>query len=366
MNQSSCSVTLRNELGSKFLPNNLEAAMPRQGVTYSDVESAIDALNKAGLTPSIRLIREQIGAGSLSTIAEHKRAFDAKQAAGPGPALPDRLTKGLMEGAQGLWQELVDAAEGQIGAIQTHANEQIEELKQRLAQAQQELIADRETNGELRAALGDRDIEVEQLKQSLADRDQQLGEHAIVVSRMEAECSALTEQRSSLQVELDSTRSTLASAQAQTAQLTERLERQALESAKDKATLQKHFNEYKDRLVTMSDERREALEAQREAEKQAVAIEKRAAESINESSRLNKELADARDEVRFLTETLGELKGELSALQATSSEQLADRDGRIEALESALAQARSELREYVATDRSLVQSLIEERQSARA
>ena len=43
--------------------------MPRTGVSYDDVAESVLTLEKDGLKPSIRLIREKLGKGSLSTIA---------------------------------------------------------------------------------------------------------------------------------------------------------------------------------------------------------------------------------------------------------------------------------------------------------
>ncbi len=88
--------------------------MPRTGVSYDDVAESIHVLEKAGLKPSIRLIREKLGKGSLSTIAEHKRAYDIEAQKGPAESLPDPIAKGLIKGAEAFWQELVEAAEDEI------------------------------------------------------------------------------------------------------------------------------------------------------------------------------------------------------------------------------------------------------------
>ena len=77
--------------------------MPRTGVTYDDVAESIHTLEKAGLKPSIRLIREKLGKGSLTTVAEHKRAYEAERAEGPTEALPDPIVKHLIKGAQAYW-----------------------------------------------------------------------------------------------------------------------------------------------------------------------------------------------------------------------------------------------------------------------
>ena len=41
--------------------------MPRPGVSYDDVAQSINVLQMTGLNPSIRMIREKLGKGSLVT-----------------------------------------------------------------------------------------------------------------------------------------------------------------------------------------------------------------------------------------------------------------------------------------------------------
>ncbi len=96
--------------------------MPRPGVSYDDVAQAIHVLQKAGLNPSIRMIRETLGMGSLTTFAEHKRAFEADQAQEPSEALPDPIARHLIKGAQAYWQELVEAAEAEIEQVRRQAD----------------------------------------------------------------------------------------------------------------------------------------------------------------------------------------------------------------------------------------------------
>ncbi len=111
--------------------------MPRTGISYDDVSDSIHTLEKAGLKPSIRLIREKLGKGSLTTIAEHKRRFESERDVGPSDSLPDPIARGLLVGAGQYWQELVDAAELEIDATRQAADSQVEELKTRLDTALQ-------------------------------------------------------------------------------------------------------------------------------------------------------------------------------------------------------------------------------------
>ena len=123
--------------------------MPRTGVRYDDVVESIHILEKAGLNASIRNIRERIGKGSLTTIAEHKREYELSTASTPREALPDAIAKGLMKGAETYWQELVDAAEAEIAKVQESANETVAELTSRVSELEGDLANAQETlNGE--------------------------------------------------------------------------------------------------------------------------------------------------------------------------------------------------------------------------
>lgn len=338
--------------------------MPRTGLAYADVADAIHDLDKAGLTPSIRLIREKLGKGSLSTIAEHKRAFDAKQASGPGPALPDPIAKQLVAGAEAYWQELVEAAEADVTAAQEAAAAKVNAVSEDLESAREELAS-------LRDALGARDSRIDALEKAAEAQEDVKAElvetvqaKSVEIARLEAQLKALTAQHEDLVQEQQSLNTALSVSDAERAALNERLEQQAAEFAKDKATFQKNLNEHKDRLVTMSDDSRQANQARRDAEKEAVAAREQASSIERENQSLTREVADARDEVRLLTEQLGEVRGRLETVQHTSATQLADRDTQNAALREALDQAQARVRQYADLDRSLVQELIDERKSA--
>ncbi|MEO0437328.1 MAG: DNA-binding protein [Pseudomonadota bacterium] len=340
--------------------------MPRTGISYDDVADAIHALEKAGLTPSIRLIREKIGRGSLSTVAELKRTFEAERASGPGPALPDPITKQLIAGAHGFWAELVEAAEVEITAAREKAQAEVESLAEQLAAAIEEVA-------ELKDVLGARDNQIDALKkgaEAQAAAQAKLSEASqakdVELARKQSELEAFKARKDELSKDLRSTKEAQTAADAERAALTERLEQHAAEFAKDKATLQKHFNEYKDRLVTMSDEGRQANQARRDAEKAAAAAEEKASASEREKQRLNRELVDARNEVRYLTDKLGEVRGELETLRQAHKDQLAVREAQVEASTNALEESQALVRQYVETDRSLVEELLRERRSGGA
>lgn len=145
--------------------------MGRRGVTLEAVEVAYDALREAGLNPSIRNIREQLGnTGSLQTIAEHVRAIQSVRWDGAGPALPDPLIANLIQGARTYWSDLAAAADDQIIQVKAQADAIVaaacterDEAVQQAQQRQDELSAHRVT--------------VQSLQQHMKEKDQQL-EHA--------------------------------------------------------------------------------------------------------------------------------------------------------------------------------------------
>lgn len=110
--------------------------MPRSGISYESVAESINALEKAGVDASIRRIRERLGSGSLSTIAEHKRAYLEQQTESlDGHVLPDPVSQALMKGAHAFWQELVDAAQGQIQSLETEHTAKVSDLTTKLEEA---------------------------------------------------------------------------------------------------------------------------------------------------------------------------------------------------------------------------------------
>ncbi|NNE35106.1 MAG: hypothetical protein HKN13_07725 [Rhodothermales bacterium] len=337
--------------------------MPRTGLAYDDVADAIHSLDKAGLTPSIRLIREKLGKGSLSTIAEHKRAFDANQADGPGPALPDPIAKQLLAGAQAFWSELVEAAEAQIRAAEDTTQATVDAMSVELDEA-------KTTAATLQDALGERDVMIERLEKAahehaaeMQDVNQRAQAKDVELAGLVGELKALQAQHDETLDDLRRVSERLSRSESECASLSERLEQQAARLAKEKADLQQQFSEYKERLVTVSDEYRQERNARNLAEKAATAAEQQAAGVEREIQHLARDLVDAREEARVLTETLGGVRGEHEAAQAAANERLAERDARLEALEEALKEAQALVRQYVDVDRGLVQELIDERRA---
>jgi chromosome segregation ATPase len=106
--------------------------MSRAGVSLLDVEQAIFKLQGRGKNPSVDAIREVLGTGSKSTIAQHLRDWKAQQ---PDPQ--GRLPQDLLALVSGLWERLTLKAEQRIHEIEETSNQRELALKQTLTELQQ-------------------------------------------------------------------------------------------------------------------------------------------------------------------------------------------------------------------------------------
>ena len=219
--------------------------MPRTGVSYDDVAESIYMLEKAGLKPSIRLIREKLGKGSLSTIAEHKRAYDIEASQGPTEALPDPIAKGLIKGAEAIWQELVDAAQDEINAAQSRAEAEIAECQAHESALETELAAAKDENGTLVAALAERDQCVTALDGKLAEVTASLQSTEKDALRLKERCDAATAQADDKERQINALREDLQVTQKGREALDSHLEHQATDHARELATVMQKLAEEK-------------------------------------------------------------------------------------------------------------------------
>lgn len=99
--------------------------MGRAGITLLDVEKAIMQLQGRGKNPTVDAIREVIGTGSKSTIAQHLRDWKSKQ-----PQSTGTLPHDLLALVAGLWERLNLQADQRITENESVSNKQMQELKQ--------------------------------------------------------------------------------------------------------------------------------------------------------------------------------------------------------------------------------------------
>ncbi len=107
--------------------------MGRAGITLIDVEKAALQLQGRGKTPTVDGIREILGTGSKSTIAQHLRSWRTQQ-----PVGQSNLPQDLLALVTGLWERLNSQAEQRIIEIENNSEVLLQELKRSLASSQQD------------------------------------------------------------------------------------------------------------------------------------------------------------------------------------------------------------------------------------
>jgi chromosome segregation ATPase len=107
--------------------------MGRAGITLQEVEKAVLQLQGRGKNPSVDAVREILGTGSKSTIAQHLRDWKAQQSYTSG-----KLPQELLAIVTGLWERLNAKADQRITEIENTSDQQAKELKQTLTRLQQD------------------------------------------------------------------------------------------------------------------------------------------------------------------------------------------------------------------------------------
>ena len=106
--------------------------MARGGITYTEVDEAARYLQGIGRNPTLDAIRERLGTGSRTTLAEHLKRWKSLQADGEG-----RLPQPLLALVTGLWDSLQSLAAQRIEDNQSIAHQEVTTLKSQLQNAQQ-------------------------------------------------------------------------------------------------------------------------------------------------------------------------------------------------------------------------------------
>ncbi len=101
--------------------------MARGGVTFTEVDSAAQFLQGQGKNPTVDAIRERLGTGSRTTLAEHLKRWKSLQADGEG-----KLPQPLLSLVSGLWDSLQSLSEKRIEENRYAAVEEITALKSQL------------------------------------------------------------------------------------------------------------------------------------------------------------------------------------------------------------------------------------------
>lgn len=113
--------------------------MARIGIQYDDVKHAAIHLLSQGIAPSVQKIREKLGTGSNTTIAEHLALWREEYATKEIHHLPANMPKELISAIDVLWQAAMEQAANQLAVTKKALSEQQEKLQQEKPLIEQKL-----------------------------------------------------------------------------------------------------------------------------------------------------------------------------------------------------------------------------------
>jgi hypothetical protein len=102
--------------------------MPRIGVTFDDVAQAATKLLSIGESPSVLKIREILGTGSNSTIAEHLKVWRQQKSEQRTVALPEGIPKALLPPLETLWHIANEQADSRFAFYREQTDRKMEQL----------------------------------------------------------------------------------------------------------------------------------------------------------------------------------------------------------------------------------------------
>lgn len=161
--------------------------MGRTGITRLDVEKVALQLQGKGKNPTVDGIRELLGTGSKSTIAEHLRYWKAEQTNSSG-----NLPHELVALVAGLWERLHAKAELRIQEAEQILQQELHVLKEKHQELQQDYSSLRIKMNESEESL----LKERSLKTNLEAQSQTLQqEHTKLQERYEIHTLQLEEQK---------------------------------------------------------------------------------------------------------------------------------------------------------------------------
>jgi len=104
--------------------------MARQGVLYESVKHAAIMLLSQGIAPSVQKVREILGTGSNTTLAEHLTLWREEQQQKSIVHLPATLPKELIASLEALWQTAMEHAEKQLSVYKLTLENEQQQFKQ--------------------------------------------------------------------------------------------------------------------------------------------------------------------------------------------------------------------------------------------
>jgi len=148
--------------------------MARIGVDYDTIKHAAFKLLSQGRAPSVQRIRNLLGTGSNTTIAEHLNAWREEHASREIHHLPANMPRELISAIEVLWQVAMEQASNQLGEVKKDLTTQQEQLKQDQQNTEKAITEIKATLAQKEQALLSQDNTIKSLQTKLAIEQERL------------------------------------------------------------------------------------------------------------------------------------------------------------------------------------------------
>ena len=142
--------------------------MARIGIQYTDVKHTAVQLLSQGVAPSVQKIRDKLGTGSNTTIAEHLNTWREEYANKEIHHLPANLPPELISATEVLWQAAMEQATHQLTAIKKELTEQQAKLNQEKLIQDQKIIVLQASEANAQQIIESKNTQIQTQKTELA------------------------------------------------------------------------------------------------------------------------------------------------------------------------------------------------------
>lgn len=163
----------------------MRTAMARVGVDYETVKQTAVKLLSQGIAPSVQKIREELGTGSNTTIANHLKVWRDEYAKKTIHHLPANMPKELISTFEVLWQTAMEYAQNHLAEYKKAVKSECEAALQKEKDAEK-IVSD------IKLKLEELSV---QLEQEVANKQKLNVELAITNDRLIKQDEALTAQK---------------------------------------------------------------------------------------------------------------------------------------------------------------------------
>lgn len=155
--------------------------MARSGVVYEEVERVARQLLSNGQHPSVQKVRNKLGTGSNTTIANHLKTWQSMFAASLSPVLPESVPDDLMTPLDDFWSTAVARAEENYQKFKKELEAKLDTAEANEQLAFNQLAEKTKEFEELKKLQNATDVKLKQTEQQFQTLQ---GEHSVLTSEL--------------------------------------------------------------------------------------------------------------------------------------------------------------------------------------